>query len=145
MMLIVLGSAARADEAQTVAWHTELETAWSAACRDSRPLLLFVTRDDCTFCTRMKDRTFSHPGIAAQMRDAFVPLVLDGRADSPLLKELKVACYPSTFVISPQAVVLLRVDGYLSPIDFGRRLTAVRRPASASHTARHAERKTGAP
>jgi hypothetical protein len=135
MLLVVLCLPVAAAEPRPVAWHTNVETAWSTACEQGRPLLLFVTREDCAFCTQMKDDTYSHPGIANLVNQSFVPLVLDGRAGLPLLKELNVNLYPCTFVISPQAVVLMRVEGYLSPRDFGRRLATARPPAGAAHMA----------
>jgi len=115
-----------------VAWHDSVDEAWRTTQRDGRPLVVFVTRDNCYYCTQMKDRTYASPAVAARLREEFVPLVLDGRESSPLLKELNVKAYPSTFVISAKAVVLDRIDGYVTPEVMAARLEAVRaRPPSA--------------
>ena len=114
-----------------VAWHDDLNEAWQSTQRDGRPLLVFVTRDNCYYCTKMKDRTYASPTIAASVRGSFVPLMLDGSRSSALLRELNVRAFPSTFVISPQAVVLDRIDGYVTPEVLAARLEAVRpRPPS---------------
>ena len=114
-----------------VTWHDDLDEAWRTTQRDGRPLLVFVTRDDCYYCTQMKDRTYSSPAVAASVTGAFVPLLLDGANKSALLRELNVRAYPATFVISPQAVVLDRIDGYVTPEVLAARLEAVRpRPPS---------------
>src|SRR5690606_12830170 len=98
---------------------------------NGRPLLVFVTRDQCYYCTKMKDGTYASPVVAESVRAAFVPLMLDGAQQSPLLRELNVTGYPSTFVISPQAVVLDRIDGYVTPEVLASRRKALRpRPPS---------------
>jgi protein disulfide-isomerase len=114
-----------------VAWHQDIAKAWEATQQNGRPLLVFVTRDQCYYCDKMKAGTLVSPLVVASVKAAFVPLILDGRQQSPLLKELNVRGYPSTFVISPQAVVLDRIDGYVTPEVLASRLKAIRpRPPS---------------
>ncbi|MEX2111570.1 MAG: thioredoxin family protein [Pirellulales bacterium] len=129
------GASALADEPASVAWHTDMASAWSKSCQHGRPLLLFVTCENCKFCDRMKGGTYSRPEVAEMINRSFVPLVLDGRSESPLVKELKVSYYPSTFIISPQAVILARFDGYVSPEDLARRLTVLQMPSSIPNVA----------
>ncbi|MGD9721329.1 MAG: thioredoxin family protein [Pirellulales bacterium] len=122
-------------EPESLTWHTDLDAAWAASRQHGVPLLLFVTSDHCTFCTRMKDGTLNHPGVTSVVNGAFVPLVLHAKSESRLLQELRVVYYPTTFVISPQAVVLARIDGYISPTDLARRLSALKAPAGVANTA----------
>ena len=120
-----------AEGVREVAWQKDIGQAWQATQRQGRPLLVFVTRDHCYYCTKMKDGTYATPAIAQSVHAAFVPLMLDGRQQSALLRELNVKGYPSTFVISPQAVVLDRIDGYVTPEILASRLNALRpRPPS---------------
>ncbi len=117
--------------AREVAWHQDIDEAWQATQQNGRPLLVFVTRDQCYYCDKMKDGTLANPAVVASLQASFVPLILDGRRQSPLLKELNVRGYPSTFVISPDAVVLDRIDGYVTPEVLATRLKAIRpRPPS---------------
>lgn len=117
--------------AEEVAWQRDIAQAWQATQQNGRLLLVFVTRDHCYYCTKMKDGTYASPAVAQSVRAAFVPLMLDGAQQTPLLRELNVKGYPSTFVISPQAVVLDRIDGYVSPEVLANRLMALRpRPPS---------------
>ncbi len=116
---------------QEVAWQKDIGVAWQATQQHGRLLLVFVTRDHCYYCTKMKDGTYASPAVARSVQAAFVPLILDGTQPTPLLRELNVKGYPSTFVISPQAVVLDRIDGYVTPEVLASRLKAVRaRPPS---------------
>jgi protein disulfide-isomerase len=135
VMMVALAERTFADEATAVAWRTDLNAAWATTCKEGRPLLVFVTREDCAFCTQMKGRTYGNAVVAQLVNRSFVPLVLDGRQPLPLLRELNVKYYPSTFVISPQAVVLARYDGYVSPEDLARRLSLLRPPAAVGNVA----------
>lgn len=109
-----------------VVWHTTVESAWNATRQQGRPLLVFVTRDDCAYCVKMKDRTFRHATVAEAINRGYVPLVLDGGVPTPLLRELRVSMYPATFVISPQAVILARIDGFVPPEALASRLQMAR-------------------
>ena len=120
-----------AEGAQEVAWQRDIAEAWQATQQNGRLLLVFVTRDHCYYCAKMKDGTYASPAVARSVQAAFVPLMLDGAEQTPLLRELNVKGYPSTFIISPQAVVLDRIDGYVSPEVLASRLMALRpRPPS---------------
>jgi hypothetical protein len=74
------------------------------------------------FCTKMKKSTLADRQVAARIDSAFVPLLLDGSQDCPLLKELNVKAYPATFVVSPDAVILDRIDGYVTADVLAKRL-----------------------
>ncbi len=135
---IVLGGLsfpAPADDVPSVAWHTEVATAWTETCAHGRPLLLFVTCENCRFCDKMKEGTYARADVAELINHSFVPLVVDGRDPSPLVRELKVKYYPCTFIISPQAVILARFDGYVSPEQFARRMTSLQVPTGVANVA----------
>ncbi len=126
MLMVTLSARVGFAESGQVAWQTDVETAWTAARKQGRPLLVFVTRDRCAYCTQMKDFTYGNPTVAGAINRSFVPLVLDAGAPSPLLKELRVSVYPSTIVISPQAVIIARIDGYVPPETLAGRLNTLR-------------------
>ncbi len=119
-------------KAQSVQWHEDVRQAWRDTQQNGRLLLVFVTRDNCFYCTQMKRHTYSSPLVVEKMGGSFVPLLLNGSTSTPLLRELNVKAYPSTFVISPQAVVLDRIDGYVSPEVLASRLSALRPRSPAS-------------
>ena len=80
----------------------------------------------------MEQSTLADPGVKATIQRSFVPLVVDGNSDSPLVKELSVKAYPATFIISTDAVVLDRLDGYLNSAALAKRLAAVQSTAQAA-------------
>jgi hypothetical protein len=140
LVTIVAGQASAAEMLRTstsvavkpVAWRESVDDAWKESQQAGRPMLVFVTRERCFYCDKMKQSTYVAQPVVASLNADFVPLLLDGGRDSPLLRDLRVSAFPSTFVISPQAVILDRIDGYVSPETLATRLAALRaRPPSA--------------
>ncbi len=125
-LCLALIAPAIAADATKVAWHDNVESAWKITQEHGRPLLVFVTRESCFYCVQMKERTYNDIAVAGAVNQSFVPLVIDGGGKSQLLKDLRVSAYPSTFVISPQAVILDRIDGYLPPEKLASRLNSLR-------------------
>jgi hypothetical protein len=74
----------------------------------------------------MKEGTYNDVAVAGAINQSFVPLILNGGTKSQLLRDLRVSAYPSTFVISPQAVILDRIDGYVPPEKLASRLNSLR-------------------
>jgi protein disulfide-isomerase len=132
-LILVLGAAsaggAEKHKPVDVNWHTDVAHAWQQTQQKRRPLLIFVTHQNCIFCTKMKKGTLRDGKIAAKIDGNFVPLVIDGADDCPLLKELNVKAYPATFVVSPEAVILDRIDGYVTADILAKRL-AQQKPSS---------------
>jgi hypothetical protein len=126
LMSLTVPRAVVAGDVAKVVWHSNVQDAWKVTREQDRPLLIFVTRGNCQYCTQMKDRTYRDATVAGAINQSFVPLVLDGGGNSPLLKELNVTAYPCTFVVSPQAVILDRIDGYMAPAVLSGRLNALR-------------------
>ncbi len=112
----------------SVAWHHDVKSAWKSTQQQGRPLLVFVTTSHCLYCTKMKQATYSNAAVAATINRSFVPLVLDGQAPSPLLQDLVVKAFPATFIISQDAVILDRLDGYVPPDKLMARLAACSGP-----------------
>jgi hypothetical protein len=137
VILVVLGPVVVANDVAKVSWHTDVQTAWKATQQQGRPLLVFVTRGDCRYCSQMKDRTYGNLAVAWAINQSFVPLVLDGGGQTALLKELKVTSYPSTFVISPQAVIVARIDGYVTPEVLTTRLLSLRSPVPVASVSKN--------
>lgn len=108
-----------------VRWSNSIDQAWQESQSRGVPLLVFVTRPDCIPCARMKVSTYADRSIAATLNRRFVAVAIDGTRPSPLLKDLAVAAYPVTFVISPDAVILERIDGYVTPQQMAARLEKV--------------------
>jgi thioredoxin-related protein len=115
----------KAAETSNVRWFNDVSEAWRVSQSQGRPLLVFVTRADCVPCARMKVGTYTDRTVATTINDRFVAVTIDAARPSPLLKDLAVNAYPATFVISPQAVILQRIDGYVPPDQMSARLAKI--------------------
>lgn len=125
--VLAVSARCRAAEVYPIAWHSDVAQAWQQAQLEQRPLVVYVTHDHCVFCEKMQQQTWRDDRVARAIREGFVPLAVDGSQPSALTKELAVTAYPATFVISPQAVVLERINGYVPPEKLAARLFGMRK------------------
>lgn len=126
-IVFVLVAFSWADERAAIRWHSQLDEAWRRCQEERRPMLVFVSRPGCPPCQRMKGESYVDREVRSLVAQNFVPLALDGKDSSPLMAELGVRAFPATFVISPEAVVIDRMDGYLPPATLASRLSAASR------------------
>lgn len=93
--------------------------------REARPMLLFVTREGCLYCVRMKQQTYADAGVASEITRSFVATTVDGLQQQSLVRQLGVRVYPTTVIISPQNEVLDVIDGFVDSNVLRSRLAAV--------------------
>lgn len=115
-------SLANAAAAEEIDWQTNLDAAWDEAVDQRRPLLVFVTRDHCSFCTKMKNSTYVDQHVVQQVGDGFVPLVIDAADEERFVRDLKVVAFPTTIVIAPNKMVVERIKGHVAAPEFQDRL-----------------------
>ncbi len=136
LLLILALSPVGEVAAETIAWRYDLEAAWQTTQTEGRPLLLFLTSDNCRYCVLMKDGTWRNPEVAAAVNAQFVPVEVNTAAQRHLIEILNVKILPTTLVISPSREVLERVSGHVSPAEllarFGR-LPEATLPVGTSH------------
>ena len=118
--------------AEEIVWLHDADAAWKQTVSDRRPLLLFVTRPNCKYCTQMKAVTFADEKVQELVKSGFVPLAIDPTSDPELIKELKITAYPTTLIISPEVGLVDHFKGYLPPAAYQRRLIRSRVQATAA-------------
>ncbi len=102
--------------------HHSVDEAWQAATKARRPMLLFISSENCPHCVRMEKETYSNPQIAAALA-ANCETVSVMMEDNPeLIKRLRVRAYPTTIVVAPNGKELVRVQGFLEPRKFAERM-----------------------
>jgi hypothetical protein len=124
---VVLGisSASNAAGLENVSWSNTVEEAWHTAGLLDRPMIVFVTRTGCLPCARMKTITFVDRQVTGLINDRYVAVTVDGGQPTPFLHDLQVHAVPATFIISPKAVILDRMEGFLSPQALASKLTTM--------------------
>ncbi len=132
---------ALAETSTTGNWKTDANQAWQSAQQDQRPMLLFITMQNCVYCRKMEQNTFTNQQVVAGIQQSFIPVTVAADRNEALVRKLRVATYPTTVIISPNGGVLDYMVGYVGPDEFTRRLdAATRRSDTASVTTRHTAR-----
>ena len=97
-------------------WHEELKTGWEASKETGRPMLIFITSEECTFCDAMKENTLCDPTVRERLFQRFIPIRLRPDANNRVLSRIKVTTFPTTLVAHPRGKVLAHRIGY-QPVD----------------------------
>jgi protein disulfide-isomerase len=126
-----IGERSVANEVQLDGWKTSHQEAWQAARAEHRPMLLYITTQNCFYCRKMVEETLSDADVAKDIQTSFVPVSLTAQANRLLVRKLRVKSYPTTVIISPGSVVLDYITGYVSPEELHTRLTTAARKSLA--------------
>lgn len=112
-----------AQEPSPVNWLEDYSEARRKGIETDRPVLLYVTSQDCHFCSKMQSLTFADNQVMRDLQDRFVAAKVHLAADSELGKQLMINIYPTTIIISPQGKILDYVRGYMDPVALQRRMS----------------------
>lgn len=101
------------DEApQRLKWHTNLKAAHKLAIETDKPLLIVFGASWCHYCHKLERETLSDKRMVAAIERDFVPVHLDFDRDKKVAKILEVDRLPCTVVLSPDADLLQKTEGY---------------------------------
>ncbi|WP_037244198.1 thioredoxin family protein [Rhodopirellula baltica] len=108
-------SATELVSADTPMWHDDFDSGWAAARRSGRPMLIFITSEDCRFCDAMKQNTFCDASIRSRLANGFVPIILRPDTNPNILARIPVTTYPTTLLAVPRGKVIAHRVGYQPP------------------------------
>jgi thioredoxin-like negative regulator of GroEL len=86
------------------------ERGYSEARRQNKPLLLFFTAEWCHYCHQMADEALTNDQVVS-LSDRFVCVLVDADAAPDICRQFRVARFPTIQFVSPQGVVLNRLEG----------------------------------
>ena len=101
-------------------WVKSYRTARQKGTASSRPVFLFVTSEECSYCKKMERESLKNQQIIRKLSTDFVPARLKLDPESQLARDLKVTMFPTTVIIAPDGKIVDYVRGYMS----GDKLTA---------------------
>lgn len=110
-----IASAESADFGETpqkLKWHKSLKAAHQLAVETDKPLLIVFGASWCHYCHKLERETLSDSRMVAAIERDFIPVHLDFDRDSKVAKILEVKRLPCTVVLSPDADLLLKSEGY---------------------------------
>ncbi|MFO1096429.1 MAG: thioredoxin family protein [Planctomycetaceae bacterium] len=110
-----------------VAWQPNLRAAHKIAVRDNKPLLLVFGAEWCRFCTKLEEESLAHPALAKYINATYVPVHLDFDKDERVREILEVERLPCTILLTKDAEILDRFEGYMPPAEFYQKLAAAKK------------------
>ena len=93
-------------------WHKSLKSAHKLAMETDKPLLIVFGASWCHFCHKLERETLADKRLVAAIERDFVPVHLDFDRDAKVAKILEVERLPCTVVLSPEADLLLKSEGF---------------------------------
>ena len=109
--LVCFGSAS-AVFGDHVNWSSDIEASLKRANESGRLVLMKFTADWCGPCKKMERETFSQPEMSAFVNQQFVPVLVNADKHKELMQHLKITSIPTLLVVSPDMVILNRMNGF---------------------------------
>lgn len=128
-------AAERSASREPLTWDRDVHTAWQLALKTQRPLLVFITMDDCLYCQKMKKSTLQDRQIVHDLTTEFVPVTINVKDQPELVKLLFVKSYPTTVIILNNGDVIDSIAGYQTPRQLHERLNTTLRQAAKEQRA----------
>lgn len=104
--------------ASKVKWQKSLKTAQKMALQQDKPIMIVFGASWCTFCHKLERETLGDRRTAAMIERDFIPVHLDFNKEEKVAKILEVERLPCTVVLTPQADLLLKFEGFAEPKEF---------------------------
>jgi thioredoxin-related protein len=95
-----------------VHWQKDLKSAHRLAVSQGKPILLVFGAEWCTFCHKLERNVIDQPKTAAYINANFVAVHLDADHEKRVCEILEIDALPCTVVLSPNADLLGRYEGY---------------------------------
>jgi thioredoxin-related protein len=105
--------------------HETFPQAWNAAQASGKPVLLYVTSDNCLYCKKMLRQTLAHPRISEVIAEQAETFAFNASQSPELAQKLGVRGYPTTLVISTDRKLLCQIEGFVEPQEFAERVWPV--------------------
>ena len=111
-LLAVASSAVHAQEAGSVKWRTDYNSARKEAEAKNLPLLIDFVRPNCPPCDKMEHYTFKDARILAALNEKFVPLRINGQEETQLAASLQINLFPTIVLAGPSGRITQTLIGF---------------------------------
>ncbi|MBN1851234.1 MAG: thioredoxin family protein [Pirellulales bacterium] len=105
--------------------------AWHSSRKTGRPMLLFVTAQNCHFCRKMEQESYGKPQIMTTIERNFEAVAIDNSVSPDLVRKLRVRVFPTTFIVAPDGKIVGRIEGFIGPEQLATYLEPAARTAQA--------------
>lgn len=99
-------------EETRILWQADLPAASKVAAAQNKPILIVFGADWCHYCKKLEKETLSQPEMARYINQTFVAVHLDADQEKKAMQTLKVKGLPCSVVLTPDAKLIGRIEGY---------------------------------
>lgn len=114
-----------ADATQPVSWISEYNEARIRGIEQAKPVLLFVTSENCGYCRKMYAEVFQDRHVIRELQQKFVTAQVKLDPAGELAQQLRITMYPTTMIIQPDGTILDYARGFVSLDDMRVRLARI--------------------
>ncbi|MEL6899208.1 MAG: thioredoxin fold domain-containing protein [Planctomycetota bacterium] len=115
LALVVIFGASRNVTAE-IPWHTAPQPTLQASRASGKPILVFVTREGCPPCKKMKEQTWVDPMVSRVVSENFESLFLHNSNHADVVKKMGIRFFPTTLIYSPGGKYVGQKTGYMEPM-----------------------------
>jgi uncharacterized protein YyaL (SSP411 family) len=101
-----------------VKWQKNLKAAQKLAVQQDKPIMIVFGASWCTFCHKLEKETLTDKKTVTMIEQEFIPVHLDFDRDAKIAKILEVERLPCTVILSPDADLLVRSEGFAEPREY---------------------------
>ena len=95
-----------------IKWQTDLNAAHRLSQQTNKPMLFVFGADWCTWCKKLEKTTLTDRELVSYINANFVPIHIDADRDPRVTKILEAEGLPCAVVLSPNADLLGRIEGF---------------------------------
>jgi uncharacterized protein YyaL (SSP411 family) len=103
--------------ASDIAWNDTYEQAQAKAKKESKPMLVIITTEQCRWCRKLEATTLSDDEIVSKINSHFVPVHIT-RDKSVYPKNLTAKMVPMSYFLDGNGKILYSMPGYWPVEDY---------------------------
>jgi len=95
-----------------IRWLGDLGPAAEKAAQSERPLLIYITTDNCVFCRKMERQTWAEKAVVERVNHDYIALKLDAKQNRELVKRFNIRGYPTTLLVQIKNKKAFKLEGF---------------------------------
>lgn len=100
-----------------IAWNDSFSAAQAKAKKESKPMLVIITTEQCRWCRKLEATTLSDDEIISRVNTQFVPVHVT-RDKSVYPKTLTAKMVPMSYFLDGNGKVIYSIPGYWTTEDY---------------------------
>ncbi len=109
-----------------IEWADDIFAAHKLAQAQNKPMLLVFGADWCGYCKKLEQQTLTNPQLVEYINKTYIAVHLDADKDEKVTEILEVKGLPCTIILSPDADLLGRIEGFHQPSAFYQKLATAK-------------------